>query len=476
MSDIILSSPLWAVFLTSLFPLSLKLLNKNKEYSPGLMSGIVVLGLFLAGLCLLYIRPLDGPVSFFSFHLVLNYFRFWAACALLIVTAFVVWLSPFHPQTELKNFSEILFLYLNALLGMIVLAWSNNLLTAFIGLELASFSFYILIALGRVGRAALTGAFKYFVLGSLASAVFLYGAAFIAGGGGGFDLSRILQTALELFSHSRLLLLGLIFIFVGFLFKVSVFPFQFWLPDVYRISFTPLLILMAGGMKISIFTALYHWTKNIFFASDLSVFLSALQWLAVLSVCFGNIAALREKDLKKMLLFSTIAHSGYLLMMLLSAGAGAPAAQALLYYLIVYAGLTMGAFLCLLPLEKKGSPAVLIDQLKGLGAQQPLFGILTTVFLLGLAGLPPTGGFMVKLLLFQNLVDRGFWWMLFWTVLGSAVGFGYYLKPLTRLYMESPAGESHFKKPGWMFYTAGLLLAAAVLAFGLLPIAGWLHV
>ncbi len=470
MNDVWLSSPIWLIVITSLIPLTLKLFNGNQEVAKKWVCTASIVGLILSAGCLLYIWPGES-VYLFSNTLALDIFRSYASLSLLVLALVVVLITPFHPQVDLSYLSETLFLYLNALAGLLALTWSNNLLIAFVSLELASMAFYLLIALGLKGRKeALFASFKYFVLGSLASAILLYGMAFVVGMVHHFDLARLLQENPELLSSSPLLALGVVFISAGFLFKVSVFPFQFWLPDVYRGSFTPLLILMAGGMKIAVFTLLYQWTKNLFSGLEPMFFLSVLQWMAVLSVLFGNILAVLQTDFKKMLLFSTVAHSGYLLMIFLSASAGSTLAPSgLLYYLMIYAAMTAGIFLCLLPLEKDSQPHVPLSHLKGLSRSQPLLAFFITIFLLSLAGIPPLGGFIAKLFLFHSLLNQGFWWLLFWAILGSAIAFYYYLKPVALLYMDTSSSVVELKKPSALITGIHISLTVFIIIMGVYP-------
>ena len=472
MNDLLLSSPLWSLFLFSLIPLSVKVLNKNKETSVFLSSGFVLVGIFSSLFLLLLFWPSSGEENLFYSALVLNEFRALASVVLLLVGVFVVFMSIQHPQVDKAYFSEILFLKLGSLMGLLILLWSGNLLIAFIGLELASLAFYLLIALGRTGSSALKASFKYFVLGSVASAILLYGISFVFGAAGHFDLQKIFQHTPGLMISSRILLLGLVFILVGFLFKVSIFPFHFWLPDVYSGSFTPLLVLMATGLKIAIFVLLFEWTKGVFSLPEMSSLLSLFQWLAVLSVLFGNIIALLQKDFKKMLLFSTVAHSGYLLMILISSQMGFYfGSSSLLYYLMVYACMTVGIFICLRFFEKENNVAIELSELNNLSRQKPFHAFLITLFLLSLAGVPPTGGFIAKLLVFYSLLDQGLWWMLFWTILGSSIALFYYLKPIALMYMKKPEPtEKRKQTPFPRFLTPALLLLAGfILVSGLVP-------
>lgn len=471
MNDLLLSAPLWILFLFSLIPMSLKLLRKNTECSPFLSVGFLLAGIFSAIFFLVLNWPAEGETihKLFSSALVFDQVRALASLLLLMAVGALMVMSIHHPQAPVVCFSEMLFLKTGALIGLLVLLWAGNLLTAFIGLELASLAFYLLIALGRTGPEALKSSFKYFVLGSVASALLLYGISFVFGSVGHFDLQKVFQESPELMSRSRLLAIGLMFIFVGFLFKLAIFPFHFWLPEVYRGSFTPLLVFMATGFKLVIFVLLFDWTKGIFTSLEIPGLLSLFQWMAVLSVLFGNIVALLQKDLKKMLLFSTVAHSGYLLMILISTQMNFPIGkQALFYYLMVYMCMTIGVFICLRPFEKKDEATLNLEELKNLAHSHPVYAGLMTLFLLSLAGVPPTGGFIAKLFLFQSLLDRGLWWMLFWTILGSSIALFYYLRPIALMYMELGEEKKVFRFPGFLIPILGLG-AGFILLSGLLP-------
>ena len=469
MTEVLLAFPLWIISLSSLIPLSLKLLNGNREIAGKWVCGLGEMGILLSAAGLVYLHSWL-PVKLFGV-LFLDLFRLYAALCLLALGALVIAITPFHAQVDKSRLSEILFLYLNALMALMVFAWSSHLMVAFVSLELFSMSFYLLIAFGLKGNLpALKAAFKYFVLGSVASALLLYGMAFVMGVTGHFDMGMATTGVLN---SSPLLFTGVAFIFVGLLFKVSVFPFQFWLPDVYRGAFTPLLIFMAAGTKIAVFTLLYQWVKNTL-SMDMGVLLSLLQWLAVGTMLFGNILAVRQEDFKKLLLFSTIAHSGYLLMILLSAAYGSSlAGSGLFYYLMLYAALTAGSFLCLLPYEEAHHTDVPLDHVRGMAWRHPLQAFFTTLFLLGLAGIPPLGGFMAKLFLFHALVDQGFWWLLFWSILGSTIAFYYYLKPIALMYMSPAPNPSENVAPYKNYKTImGIqgLLALFVVGMGVYPL------
>ena len=212
MNNLLLSSPLWSLFLFSLIPLSLKVLNKNKEYSPFVSTSFILGGLFISLFLLFFNWPEGSAESLFSSALVFNQTRAFASFLLLLVGIFVIIMSIQHPQVDKDHFSEILFLKTGSLIGLLLLLWSGNLLIAFIGLELASLAFYLLIALGHTGNSALKASFKYFVLGSIASAILLYGISFVFGSVGHFDLHKIFQQNPELITHSRLLALAFVFI------------------------------------------------------------------------------------------------------------------------------------------------------------------------------------------------------------------------------------------------------------------------
>ena len=202
MSDLFLTAPIWSLFIFSLIPLTLKVCNKNKEISVFFSATWAWVGIATSIACLLPL--LNKTTSLFSGALELSPLRVGASLILLTVFSLVILMSLRHPQTNEKTFSEILFLKMGAFAGLLILLWAGNLLTAFIGLEIASLVFYLLIALGRTGPFALKAAFKYFVLGSTASAFLLYGLCFVFGSTGNFDLQTVFQKTPELISHSRL--------------------------------------------------------------------------------------------------------------------------------------------------------------------------------------------------------------------------------------------------------------------------------
>ena len=459
MQDLLLISPILIVFLGSLCPVTLKVFY-NREPSPFLNVGYVVCSLLVSTGLMVYFGfflPEEG-YSLFSSSLRLNILSFKASLFLLLSGVLVVLITPFYPQIHRNQFSETLFLLQNALVGLLIMVWSQDLLTAFVGFELASLAFYLLIALGHLvsGKLPLSSAFKYFILGSMASAILLYGMALIFGAIGNFNIEYALSN-FNLVESSRILVLGLVLVFVGFLFKVSVFPFQFWLPEVYKGASTPLLVVMTTGFKVGVFALFLQWTKNIYVHGNLEFIFNILQWLAVFSLLFGNIIALHQKDLRLMLLFSTVAHSGYMLMILIShqmgdmhgfasqkeitdllvLWKGEGPERALLYYLFVYILMTIGIFVSLKPFEEKQSMEVPVNKLAGVGKQYPFRAFLITLFLLSLAGIPPTGGFIAKFLVLQTLLQHGHLWMAFWTILGSTIALFYYLRPIASMYLEN---------------------------------------
>ena len=469
MKDLLLASPLCALFLFSLLPLSLKLLRKQKEPLVFISSALALTGIFTALFLLFLVWPEEGPKHFFSGALISGPSQALCGVFLLLAGALTFLMSLQHPQVDKDKFSEILFLKMGALIGLLVLLWSGNMLTAFIGLELSSLSFYLLIALSRTGLEALKAGFKYFVLGSLAGAFLLYGISFVLASSGHFDLQKVFEQTPELLNRSRLFALGFVFILTGLWFKTSIFPFQFWLPDVYKGASTPLLVFMAVGLKLAVFVPLFEWTQGLFTKVDMPFLLSLFQWLAVLSVLFGNIIALLQKDFKKVLLFSTIAHSGYLFMILIASQTGFDMGRpALFYYLFLYMVMTAGVFICLRIFEKQDSAELKLSCLNSLSERHPLQAFFISLFLLSLAGLPPTGGFIAKVFVFQALIDQGFWWMLFWAILGSGIALFYYLKPIALMYMEKATLEKEQAFPRFLMPVV-IALCCLVLLSGIAP-------
>src|SRR5512138_3361451 len=328
--------------------------------------------------------------------------------------------------------------------GMSLLGMASDFLVGFIGIETMSLATYALAAYLRRGRRPAEAAFKYLVLGAVSSSLFLYGSALLYGASGSTLFSDLSK------GHgSALLLAGLGLVAAGVAFKVAAVPFHTWTPDVYEGAPTPVTAFMAAGVK----TAAFALLARIFLAAEsgpaaqASAFGGIIAALAVLTMIFGNLLALPQRSVKRMLAYSSIAHAGYLLVGVLSAaaaGAREKALAGLLFYLAAYSATAIGAFAIVGALERKGEEAADawdLQRFSGLAARRPALAFAMAVFMLSLAGVPPTAGFVAKLYVFQAAVGAQLYGLAVLGVLTSVLGAYYYLRVVVYMYMRSPEGE-----------------------------------
>lgn len=379
---------------------------------------------------------------------------------------------PEHKIERGEFYSLILF----ATFGAMTLAAAGDVLTLFLGLETMSIGAYAMTAFRRASPRSAEGALKYFLLGSFAAAILIYGFALIYGATGHTDLAGIGASARTAAGHDPLVIVGGALVLVGLLFKVSAVPFHAWTPDAYEGAPTPATTFMAVAVKAGAFATLLRvlvlslggeaWT------SWASGWPPVLATLSLLTMTVANLVAGRQESVKRMLAYSSIAHAGYLLvgvtaMMRDPAAGGA----SVLFYLAAYTVSTAGAFGALILCGSHGREAVSYEDLAGLGKRHPAAALAFSLFLVSLAGVPPTAGFFAKWFVFKAAVDGGLYWLAVLGFVNSVVGAYYYLRVLVYMYMREPAAGAPVAVPMRSAYvTAALLISAAlVLAMGLMP-------
>ena len=469
-ADLILISPMILLFLTSLIPVTIKVLNGNREPRPSVNLLIVMVGLLLTAAVGGIVNVAPESRQIFVRSLTVDGISTWMNYLIVFITAASIFLSVDHPAIKGKQFSEFLFLILNCAVGMMVVVGANDLIVTFIGIEMMSLPLYLLIALSHEERLSKEAAFKYFILGSLASAIFLYGIAFIYGTAGTTDLKELATQLPELLTGNKLALVGVIAVLVGFCFKVSVFPFHFWAPDVYQGAATPLTGFMATAVKAVTFVAFLRFvmSKPLLSAGSETA-IDILQWLAVFTMLAGNVAAILQNNIKRVLAYSSIAHSGYLMVGLLAAGLSETPAYgtgALLFYLFGYALMTLGAFAFITLFEKFEGSLVSIDDLKGVASNHPMLALGLTICLLSLAGIPPLLGFFGKFYIFMAAVNEGLLWLALWGVLNSVISVYYYLRPVVVMYMQTRDTGYDPVQQGYLLSRVTLGVTAAMLIVG----------
>ncbi len=441
LEDILRVAPLIILFLTSLIPITIKVSRGNKEPNSLVALSIGVVGVTISAM-LLWIFAGHGQTAF-SKALIFDGLTFWVGSSALIVTIGALLLAYESPSTNKSLFSEYVFLLLSSSLGMLILISALDLLVVFIGLEIMSLSLYLLIAMGNEEKLSKESSFKYFLLGSFASAVLLYGIAFVYGTAGTTYTSDIVDKVPDLIISSRLFLIGIALIIIGFCFKVSIVPFHAWTPDVYHGAPTPLSSYMSTAVKLGSMAAFLRFVsiKSLGYSENL---LDMVQWLAVITMIIGNVAAIRQESVKRMLAYSSIAHSGYLLVGVLStsiSSQGSFAATGVIFYLISYAIMTFGAFAVVNIFETSENTQLTIDDMAGFSKRRPILAFCLTLFLLSLAGVPPTVGFFGKFYLFSAALSEGRLWAVLWGVINSVISVYYYLRPIVLMYMHDNLKE-----------------------------------
>ncbi len=441
LNDFLKISPIILLFLVSIIPLTLKVFNSNKEINP-LVSLLISLGGIVSAAMLLFTFSGDHSTIFHK-SMVFDGLTAWIGFIGMAVTAGALVLAYESLTTNKKQFSEYIFLVLSSCIGMLILIASVDLLLVFIGLELMSLCLYLMIAMSNEEKLAKESAFKYFILGSFASAILLYGIALIFGSTSTTFLADIMAQVPNLMATSRLFLFGVAFVVIGFCFKVSIVPFHSWTPDVYQGAPTPLTAYMATAVKAASFAAFIRFLS--LKSLDYSVsFLNLLQWLAVITMLIGNIAAIRQNDLKRMLAYSSVAHSGYLLVGVLAAcisDTGHEAVTSIVFYLLSYAIMTFGALAVVSKFEKSENTVLSVNDLGGLASKHPYLAIALTIMMLSLAGIPPSVGFFGKFYLFTSALSEGLLWVVIWGVLNSVISVYYYLRPIVVMYMHESDNE-----------------------------------
>jgi NADH-quinone oxidoreductase subunit N len=395
--------------------------------------------------------------------------------ALIGTVAFLVVLAaePYLERERLPD-AEFFALLLFATAGMGVLASAQELLTAFIGLEMSSISSYILAGYRRDSLKSSESAMKYFLLGSFATAFFLYGIALVYGATGTTQLDKMAGAD----ATSTLLKLGLALILIGLGFKVAAAPFQVWTPDVYEGAPTPVTALFSAGPKAAAFALLLRIFATVPAATQFWFW--AFWVLAVLTMFAGNLGALVQTNIKRLLAYSSIAHAGYILVAFAavttmsadSNGGAAPAYAAVLFYLLSYALVKLGAFTIVSQIGGAGEKNLSLDDYAGLSQRQPFVAAMLSVYLLSLLGLPVTAGFFGKFYIFKAAVNSHLLWLAVLMAINSVIGAYYYLRVIVVMYMREPSAEAVAAGPVPfpVGVTAVLLITfAGTILFGVYP-------
>ncbi len=423
----------------------------------------LISGLGFAGGAVSAVQQLGaGDVSLFNRMMLVDGFSLLFVLLCCVAGLFTVTASFQYLDRENLQHPEYYILLLFAAFGMMMMGAALDLVVIFIALEIMSLAVYVLVGFRRSDRRSNEAAMKYFVLGSAASAVFLYGTALLYGATGSLNISSILTAAQS--GGSLLLTIGGALVVFGFLFKVAAVPFHMWMPDVYEGAPTPVTGFMTTGIKAASFAAFVRVITHLGFAQN--HLHDLIWWVAALTMLVGNVIALTQVNLKRMLAYSSIAHTGYLLVGLLAGPGSGSGYGPVFLYLLAYTLTNLGAFALLGVIGRKSDMGTNLHDLAGLSRRHPWLAFAMSVFLFSMAGIPPTAGFAAKYLMLSSAVQAGEISITVIAVLCSAISVYYYLRVLVFMYMREPAASGS-AVPGHSFGAAVSVAAMVVLVLGM---------
>jgi len=361
----------------------------------------------------------------------------------LITAAVLIYSKQYLADRKLFK-GEYFVLVLFATLGMMVMISAHNMLTLYLGLELLSLCLYTLVAFQRDSDSATEAAMKYFVLGALASGLLLYGMSMIYGGTGSLDLAEIAAFIENNPEKDLVLMMGVVFVLVGLAFKLGAVPFHMWVPDVYHGAPTAVTLFLGTVPKLAGFAIIIRLLVE-GLGGLVTIWSDLVMVLAVLSLVIGNVVAIAQTNMKRMLAYSTIAHMGFLFLGIL---AGTPEGySAALFYTIVYAIMGLGGFGMILLLARAGFEADTLNDFKGLNERSPWFAFIMLIIMFSMAGVPPALGFYAKLAVLEAVVDVGHIWLAVVAVIFSIVGMFYYLRIVKLMYFDAPEDTTPINAP-----------------------------
>lgn len=422
-------------------------------------------------LVIMQYKQYPNPIITFNGHYVLDKFALVLKMAIYVMSFFAFAYTRVYLQERNIPRGEYYVLGLFSVIGMSVMASAYSLLSIYLSLELLSLTLYAMVALQKHSMVATEAAMKYFVMGALASGLLLYGISIVYGATGSIqilDISKLLETTS--YGENMMVLLGLVFIMSGLIFKLGAVPFHMWVPDVYQGAPTCVTLFIASAPKIAAFGI----TMRIL-AEALPSF--EVQWqqmliaISVLSMFFGNVLAIAQTNIKRMLAYSSIAHIGYSLLGILAGPYSADGYSAAMFYIVTYVLVAAGAFAVVAILSKSGTEFERLEDYRGLNARNPWLAFMMLLFMFSMAGVPPTVGFFAKLGLLEALIEAHLVWLAAIALLFAIIGAYYYLRVVMLMYFEEPAKEFVGQKIKMSLdrMIAITLNGMAALILGLLP-------
>jgi NADH-quinone oxidoreductase subunit N len=457
MPEIVLSAIAMVLLLVNVF-----VPGKNKGYLGYLsLIGLAVTAAYVVGGW--------GPsTAGFGGSIVLDNFGVFFKVIFLVSAALAILITDRYLAQEECNHGEIYPLILFATVGMMLMAAGTDMMVIFLGLEVLSVSLYVLAGFNRDSLKSNEAGLKYFLLGAFSTGFLLYGMALTYGATGSTKIGAIFAQVAghPEIAHNTMFVVGMLLIAVGFSFKIAAAPFHMWTPDVYEGAPTPMTAFMSAGPKAAGFAAFLR--VMVFAFPMLKADWTGLLWvLAVLTMTVGNIIALSQDNIKRMLAYSSIAHAGYALVGFTACNA--EGAAGILFYMLSYAFMNIGAFAVIVLVGKKGEKNGNVQDFQGLAHRKPLLAAIFCIFLFSLAGIPPTAGFIGKFYLFSAAIKSGYTGLAIIGVLNSAASVYYYLRVMVFMYMKDPVEEFDWAGATPAVGLCLLLSVAGTLVLGIVP-------
>lgn len=464
-ADLILAAPEIAITITGLLVLFLDFAVRGRDRGWLAMPSLVGAGITLSMVLRQMTGGPDRAVIFNGLHVVDLYANFFKL-VFLLSAMIVILISLRFLQERGADLGEFYAILLFATLGSMLMASAADLLSLFVGLETMAVCTYVLCAFLKRDQRCNEGALKYLLMGAFSTGVVLYGMVLLYGFAGGTSLEAIGQAVRAGTFRNPALLMAMVLLAAGFGFKIAAVPFHMYLPDMYEGAPTPVVAFMAGAAELAGMAVLVR--VFLLAMPGLQVDWSLLFWvLAVLTMTIGNIVAIAQANIKRMLAYSTIAHMGYLLIgPVVGSELGV---AAVLFYSLVYALMTIGAFGMVVLLGRGTAVGDQIDDFTGLNEKNPLAAAVMLLFLLSLTGIPPTAGFVGKFYLFAAAVEKGYIWLVLIAVINSAISLFYYMRVAMAMYMRELPPQGIGLSQSRALYLALFLTAAGTLLLGIYP-------
>lgn len=434
--------------------LFLGVFNVKKLVLPVAALGVVLAGVFT-------IIDWSESASFFNNMLLSDGFTSSFSLIMLGSTLLVILLGYQYYKESDRSLEDVTGVLLFSLIGALVMVGAGNLAMFFIGLEIMSISLYVLAASNKTSNAGNEAAMKYFLMGSFASAFLLFGIALVYGGSGSLYNQAIYDYTLKVSELPLIVKAGIILIVAGLAFKIAAAPFHFWAPDVYQGSPTIITTFMVSAVKVAGFAAFFRLAQTVFPAS-VNVWTNSVAVMALLSIIIGNFTALYQTDAKRMLAYSSVSHTGYILLALVAFNN--LSTKALVIFSISYVLANIAAFATLIVVKQsKGSTQY--EAFNGLGKQNKLMALGLTFAMLSLTGIPPLAGFIAKYYVFVSAIQSGWLWLVLIALLGSVVSIFYYFRPLINAWFRE--GNSGSVKVELTTSVVVIVCILALLVFGI---------